>query len=92
MKSKIVELEQELVNQGAEHKRIVESIHRKNDNILENQLAVINRTELERKVLSAQMEVMRRGLPGESENLVRQEMDDAKRKIEEQNYYNYIIN
>ena len=88
MKSRIVELEQELVNQVAEHRRIVESIHKNNDDVRKNQLAALNRTELERKVLSAQMEVMRRDIPGENENLVRHEMEDAKKKIEAQTQEN----
>ena len=84
MKSRQIELEQELVNRTAEHERVVNSIHKKNDDILENQLIVLKRTALERNVLSAQMEVMRRDIPEENENVLREEMEETKNNLEKQ--------
>ena len=83
-KERLVELEQELVNRTAEHERVVESIRKKNEDILANQFTVIRRTELERNVLSAQMEVMRRDLPEGTEEVMRKEVEDTKKNLEAQ--------
>ena len=84
MKFRLVEVEQELVNRTAEHERVVESISKKNDDILENQFKTLRRTALERDVLSAQMEVMRRDLPEGTEEILRKEKEETKKNLEEQ--------